>query len=104
MDDDLMPNDGTFLGGVPREPLDQILGRKREKAQTLEGLNELKGIVNRLQEQIEFYERNSSIPDDVRTKPKQFLVMHNSFSEVAKILRGEKEYIEDLISSYIKDR
>jgi len=102
MEDDLYPNDSSYF--IPREPADQIIERKKEKAQTLESINELKAIVNRLDERIQFYEKNSSIPDDVRTDPQQFLILHNTYTLVAENLKSEKEYIEGLITSYLKSR
>lgn len=99
-EDSLYPNDSSYF--LPREPSDQIIERKKEKAQTLESLNELKSIANRLQERIDFYEKNSSIPDDVRTDPQQFLILHNTYTLVAENLKSEKEFIDGLITSYLK--
>lgn len=98
--DDLYPNSGEFIGGVPLEPLDQRVARKKETASTLEAIKTLEGVVERLNEQIAFYERNSSIPEDVRTDPREFLIMSNTHLLVVKVLTGEKEYIESLIDGH----
>lgn len=99
-DDDVLPNDGTYF--FPREPQEQILGRKKEKAQTLEGINELKAILERLDNQVAFFDSLSSIPDEVRLDPEKFLIMHNTHTQVAEILRSEREYIADLVSTHLK--
>ncbi len=97
-DDDLYPNDSTYW--FPREPKDQSIGRKVEKAKTLEGLAELKVVIAHLDEKIDFFERHSNIPDSVRTDPKAFLIMSNSYTMTAENLRAEKEYIESLLSEH----
>lgn len=97
-EDNVMPNDGTFFYG--KEPVDQVIGRKKEKAQTLEAMNVLKDLVARLEARIQFFESVTSIPDAVRTKPQEFLIMHNTHTLTAKSLQAEKEYIEQLLSDY----
>lgn len=97
-DDDVMPNDGSYF--FASEPADQALERKKEKALALEGMDFLKEMLGRLQTRIDFYEANSSIPEDVRTDPRAFLVIHNTYSMMAATLRSEREYLEDIIKSY----
>lgn len=101
--DDLYPNDGEFLGGVPVEPLEQQLARKQERAKTLEALPELKKMIKRLEERIAFYEKTTSIDDDVRLDPEQFLILHNTYTLVAKTLINEKEHLKGLISANAKN-
>lgn len=100
MDDNLYPNDSFYF---PREPLDQRLDRKKERAEVLEGKKELIQVVQRLQEQIDFYKSVDAIPDGVRLDPQKFMTMHNAHTQVVEILRGEKEYLEDLLKRYVKD-
>lgn len=97
--DNVYPNDGTYF--LPREPRSQVISRKKEKAQTLEGINELKAVVDRLQQRIDYFEKNSNISDEVRLSPDKFLIEHNTHSSIARILRSEKEYIESLLNSHI---
>jgi hypothetical protein len=104
MNDDLYPNDPTFFGGVPLEPVEQIIERKKERAQTLEGATVLKDMINRMDERIAFYEKNSSIPDDVRLDPEQFLIMSNSYKLAAEALQNEKEWIVGLLDANAKNR
>jgi hypothetical protein len=100
MDDDLYPNDSFYF---PREPLDQVIGRKKEQAQVLEGKKELQQAVERLQDQIDFYRSVDAIPDAVRLDPTKFMTMHNAHTQVVEILKVEKEYLQDLLSSHVKD-
>ena len=100
--DDVYPNDGTFIGGVPLEPVEQVIERKSEKAQTLQALPELKKMITRLDERIKWYETTTNIPDEVRTNTKEFLITHNSYSATAKALTEERNYLQDLIDAYAK--
>lgn len=98
--DDVMPNDGTYLGGVPREPAEQEVAKKKEKAKVLEGLAILKIIVARLEQKVDYFERHSNLPDEVRTDPQKFLIMSNSYTMTADNLRAEKEYIQSLLDTH----
>lgn len=97
-EDNAYPNDSTFFWAS--EPEEQKIARKKETAQTLEAISVLQELVDRLNERITFYNSNTTIPDDVRTDPTKFLILHNCYTLVAKTLFSEKEYIEDLISSH----
>ena len=97
--DNLYPNDGTYFDPF-KEPLDQTIERKKERAQTLEAMNVLKQHIERLDERIAFYEKNSSIPDEVRVNPQEFLIMSNSHMLTAKCLQSERDYLGGLIDSY----
>lgn len=96
--DNLLPNDSTFFFAA--EPEEQVIGRQKEKAKTLEALPVIKDLIKRLDEQIQFYEKNSSIPDDVRSDPQEFLIMSNSHLLTARVLTGEKEYIKGLLEEH----
>lgn len=96
MDDDLYPNDGSYF--LPREPKEQKIARRKEQAQTLESISVLEDLVKSLDAKIDFYENITSIPDEVRLNPSEFLIMHNTHTLMAKNLRAEKENIEELIS------
>lgn len=101
--DDIMPNEGSHFGGVPIEPTEQAIERKKQRAKTLEALQPLKEHIERLQERIEFYEKNSSVNDVVRVTKQEFMIVHNTYSLMAKTLRSEKEYLEGLIDTYAKN-
>jgi hypothetical protein len=96
--DDLLPNDSTFF--FIAEPKEQVVSRQKEKAHTLEALPVLKALIKRLENQIKFYEKNSSVPAEVRTNPTEFLIMSNSHLLAAQVLQGEKEYIEGLLEEH----
>lgn len=102
MDDDLMPNDGTYF--FPREPADQIIGRKKEKAKTLEALTVLQELLDRLDKRIEFYASVDAMPDDVKTDAIKFMNMHNANQMVRDNLRSEKEWIEGLLDIHAPNR
>lgn len=101
IDDDIMPNDGYF---VPREPLEQRIARKKEKAKTLEGLNILKDVVERLQQRIDFYNSVDSIPDEVKTDPAKFMHLYSAYKLTRDTLISEKEIIESLIDANAPNR
>lgn len=95
MGDDLYPNSSEYF--LPREPEEQIIDRKKERAQTLESEIILNDLIDHLDKRAEFYNSLTSIPDEVRLDPKEFLIMHNTHTLLAKILVSEKEYIEGLL-------
>ena len=97
-EDDVMPNEGAYFS----QPREQIKERRKERANTLEGLEILKQLLERYNQRIEFYEKTTSIPDDVRLDPAKFLILHNTHSLTAKTLIAEKEYIEGLIEEHTK--
>lgn len=104
MNDDVYPNNGEFLGGVPREPVDQATERKKETAETLQVLPVLKDMIKRLDKRIDYYQRHSNIPDEVRADPKKFLIISNSYTMTADTLQSEKEWIEGLLDANAKNR
>ena len=100
MDDDIMPNDGTYFA----QPREQAIGRVKEKAKVLQGMDLLQDMIIRLEERIEFYGKTTSIPDAVRTNPTEFMAVSNSYSLTAKNLITEKEYLQGLIDEYAPHR
>ncbi len=102
MDEDLMPNDGTFF--FPREPKDQVLARKAEKAKTLEVLPILKELLKQFERDIEFYGSIDSIPPEVKTDPGKFLIVHNANELTRNALMAKKEYIESLLDTHASNR
>lgn len=98
--DDLYPSDGSYF--LPKEPADQKVARQKERAKTLETINVLKDIVNRLENRIEFYASVDAMPDDVKDDPVKFMNMHNANELTRDNLRSEKEYIESLIETHIR--
>ena len=103
MNDDVYPNDGTFLGGVPSEPVEQSVARKKERAQALEAQSVLKDMIQRLEDRIDFYERHSNVPEEVRTDAQAFLIISNSYTMTAERLRSEKEWIEGILDANVRN-
>lgn len=99
-DDDLYPNNSEFLGGVPAEPLEQRIERKAERAQTLQALPELKKMIVRLQERIEFYEKTTSIDIDANTE--EFMITYKTYALMANTLSSEMEYLQGIIDANAK--
>lgn len=102
--DDLYPNDSTFLGGVPLEPHEQTVARKKEKAQTLQVLPVLKDVVKKLEEKIEFFGSVDAMPASLKTKPTKFMNQHNANELTRNNLREIKEWIEDLLDAHAKNK
>ena len=98
--EDLYPNDSSYF--LPTEPQDQVIARRKEKASTLEAINVLKEVVQRLEDRIAFYASVDSIPAAVKAKPQQFLIVFNANQLTRDNLRSEKEYIEQLIADHAK--
>lgn len=98
MDDDVMPNDGSYFSF--REPVEQVVERKKERAKTLEYINTLQEIIDRLNERISFYESVKSIPDEVKLNPEELIRVLNANALTAENLTNEKVHLESLISTY----
>ncbi len=92
-----MPNDGTFMGGVPAEPPEQVLERKKERAQAIEKDNLLKDLLERWEAKIKFYSSTTSFTDEVKLDPEKLSRLLIAYAEVTAVLEAEKEYIESLI-------
>lgn len=95
--DNVLPNDGEVF--YPREPVQQSIDRKKERANTLEALPILKDLLKRLEKRITWYESVTNIPDAVRADPAQFLIMHNTHTMMVQNLRSEAEWIQDLLEN-----
>lgn len=98
--DDLLVNDGTYFGGVPIEPPDQVVARKKERAKTLEALPMLKDIIKQLEEDIAFYGSVDSIPKGVKDDPKKFLIVYNANEIIRNVLQSKKEWVEGLLDTH----
>lgn len=101
-DDDLMPSEGTFFGGVPREPVDQVIDRKRERAETLQSEVEIKRVVEHLEERIQERDRISTIGVDITEDPELHHKRCLVNAMIAKELIKEKQLLEGLLQTHIK--
>jgi hypothetical protein len=95
--DDLLPNDSTFLGGVPAEPKEQIIARKKEKARTLEAKKELEVILSHFQDHIDAtdsIQKALELAHEYRISQENALITLNI---VRQQLQQEYNYISDLL-------
>lgn len=102
-EDDLMPNDGSWVGGVPVEPKDQRLARTKERAATLKERNVLRELIDRFDERIAERDRISTIGVDINEKPeihqKRCLVNAMISQELAK----ERQWLQELLEAHDKN-
>ena len=94
-DDDLMPNNSTYFN-FGREPKEQIIERKKERAKTLEKQDILKEILNHLDKRIAFYTSVDSITNDVLDDPDKFMHQYSANLLTRDNLMSEKEWILSL--------
>lgn len=100
-DDDVTNNNSYFL---PREPQDQIIARKKEKASTLEAIGVLTDMLDRMNKRIAFYDSVSAMPDELKTDPTKFMNMHNANQMTRDNLINERDWISDLLDTHNKTR
>lgn len=93
--DDLLPNDGTYF--MPREPVDQVIARKKERSKTLEDLKIITSIVDHFEKRIEALGSVDAMPDEAKLDPQKFLIIHNANEIARKHLISEKEWVESLV-------
>jgi len=102
MDDDVMPNDGTYF--LPREPQDQIIARQKERAKTLEAAKVIDGVIAHFEERIAQLSNIDSITESLDTDP----IAHQKAFHVRKLvkqaLEEEKSLLEDLLSVHAPNR
>ena len=102
MDDDLYQNDGSYF--LPREPVEQTVARKKEKAQALEALTVIEGLIKHFDERIEFRGKLESIKPDLTKDP----AMHQKVCEVNDMIKlaltEEKELLLELLEIHAPSR
>lgn len=105
MDDDVMPTDGTFLGGVPREPKEQVLERQKEKAKTLEALTAIQEVIIHFDERIEALGRLDSIANvSIVTDPADFQKAFLVNRLLIEALTEERQLLEEKLELYAPNR
>lgn len=93
--DNLMPKGGGYF--LPTEGQDQINERQTEKAKVFEALPLLQEIIDRFAEKAEFYGSVDSIPEELHTKPDEFMHAVAANKLTRDNLLAEKDYLEGLI-------
>lgn len=97
-DDNMYPNAGEYF--LPTEPVDQVLERKAEAAKVKQALKLSEEVIKRLQERIAFYDSVQSINVDLQSDNEKFVRAWFVNREIKQILTNEKEWLEDLVSTY----
>lgn len=102
-DDNLMPNDGSSFW-MAQEPKEQVVARNKEKAQTLEAVNELEKVIQHFQERIEYRDSLSSINVSITEDP----ALHQKVCAVNDLLKlaliEEKQLLEELLEVHNRNR
>lgn len=100
-DDNLMPNDSFWMA---REPKEQVIARNKEKAQTLEAVNELEKVIQHFEERIEYRDSLSSINVSITEDP----ALHQKICAVNDLLKlaliEEKQLLEELLEVHNRNR
>jgi predicted component of type VI protein secretion system len=100
-DDDLYPSDGSYFG-VPLEPVEQIISRKQEKAETLQAKAEIERVIRHFEERIKYRDSIDAITTDLEREP----AMHQKLIEVNKLLKmaliEEKQLLEELLDIHAR--
>lgn len=98
--DDVYPNDTTYW--MPQEPQSQVVERDKEKAKTLEAVDELRSIVKHFDERIADRDKLSSIKVDI-TKD---ATLHQKICEVNDLLKmaliEERDLLKELLEIHNK--
>lgn len=100
--DDLLPNDSTFLGGVPPEPKEQTIAREKEKAATLQVIDGLKQAIIHFDERIAYRDTIGALNVNLLEEPE----LHQKKCEVNDMLKmaliEEKQLLEELLQAHSK--
>lgn len=103
MDDDIMPNDGSFFNPF-QEPPEQKLARRKEQARALEVKPVIENIIQHFNERIAYRDTIESLAVDLLDDP----AMHQKKCEVNELLKlalmEEKQMLEELLETYAKNR
>lgn len=101
--DNVYPNDGTFVGGVPLEPPEQTIERNKEQAKALEAKTIIEDMITHFDQRIAFRSDLDSIKPDLVKTPE----MHQKICEVNSMLKlalaEEKGLLEELLEVHVKN-
>jgi hypothetical protein len=96
-EDNAYPNDGTWIGGVPIEPPEQAVERKKERAQALEAASLIEVLLSHFDERIKYRDSLSSISVSLAEDP----LLYQKVCEVNKLLKialeEERGLLEELL-------
>lgn len=100
-DDDLYPREGSYF--VPREPKDQVIARKKEQAETLEKIDQIKELIEHINKRIDERDKISTIGVDILENPEIHQKRCIVNTELARALREEKKYFEELLAIHTRE-
>lgn len=100
MDDNLMPNEGAYY--QIREPEDQVLERKHEKAKTLESKKELEKVIKHLDERIAATDSIKQAEGLAKAKEISIQLALHVLSLVNNQLQTERQFLTDLLEVHSK--
>jgi hypothetical protein len=102
-EDNVYVNDGTFVPGVPLEPPEQTVERKKEQARALEAKTIIEDIIAHFDQRIAFRSDLDAIKPDLVKTP----AMHQKVCEVNSMLKlalaEEKSLLEELLEVHDKN-
>jgi hypothetical protein len=98
VEDDLMPNSGDYFS--IREPEEQVLERKAERAKLLADLPLVKKAITHFEKRISDRDSIESIKVDLQTSPEMYQKVCETNRLVKQALIEEKELLEELVNTY----
>jgi hypothetical protein len=98
--EDLYPSDGTYF--VPTEPKEQVIARKKEKAETLQVKAELERIIRHFEERIAYRDTLDSINVSAVNEPELHLRACVTNDMLKMALSEEKQLLEELLDIHAK--
>lgn len=101
-DDNVYPTDGSFFG-IPVEPKDQQIERKKEKAATLKEVNVLRELINKFDEHIAERDRISTIGVDITEDPELHQKRCLVNAMIAQELTKERQWLNELLEAHAKN-
>jgi predicted component of type VI protein secretion system len=102
-DDNLMPNDGTYFG-IPVEPVEQTVARKKEKAKTLEAKAEIERVIKHFEERIKYRDTLDSLNVSAINSPEMHLRACVTNDMLKMALIEEKQLLEELLDIHSPNR
>jgi len=90
------PLNGQYF--TPTVPQEQKQAAEDERDEVLTQLPLIKKVLKRLDDKISFYESVNSIPDEVKTKPDEFMHLYAANKLTCDNLKQERGYIQAQIN------
>jgi hypothetical protein len=85
----------------PTAPAEAKQEERKEKGMVLSAMPLIEDMIKHLEERIHFYETVDSIPAEVRTDTRLFMLRVEANDLAKENLKSEKEYFEQLRDEYV---